>query len=52
MRGLDREDGNGGVYVNELSEHIVRSPAEVAVLLKLGSQMRTTGTPMAALRAL
>eukprot|EP00056_Hartaetosiga_gracilis_P013197 m.216546 g.216546 ORF g.216546 m.216546 type:complete len:1488 (-) comp13806_c1_seq3:3847-8310(-) len=39
-----REDGQGGVVVNELSEHVVRSPAEIAVLLKLGSQLRTTAS--------
>lgn len=39
-----REDGSGGVYVDGLSEHIVKTTSEIADLLRLGSSMRTTGT--------
>ena len=38
-----REDAGGGVYVDGLTEHIVKSPSEIMDLLHLGSTMRTTG---------
>ena len=41
--GPNRESGDGGVFVQGLSEHIVRSPSDMLDLLKLGSTMRTTG---------
>jgi kinesin family protein 3/17 len=37
-----REAVSGGVYVERLSEHIVRSPSEVLSLLHKGGQHRTT----------
>lgn len=39
-----RESGDGGVYVDGLTEHIVKSPAEIAKLLVEGSKMRTTAS--------
>ena len=39
-----REDPSGGVYVNNLSEHIVKSADEIMQLLKDGSAMRTTAS--------
>lgn len=37
-----REDGVGGVYVDSLSEHVVRNTAEVMRLLQIGAQLRIT----------
>lgn len=37
-----REDGVGGVYVDNLSEHVVRNTAEVMRLLQIGAQLRVT----------
>lgn len=39
-----REDPNGGVYVNNLSEHIVKNGAEIVKLLVDGSKMRTVAS--------
>ena len=36
------EGGESGVYVDGLSEHVVKSPSEISDLLRLGSTMRTT----------
>jgi hypothetical protein len=38
-----REDRKRGVYVDRLSEWVVRSPVEVYELMERGSQMRATG---------
>lgn len=37
-----REDGDRGVYVEGLSEWVVRSPAEVATLMERGGSIRAT----------
>ncbi|KAL5506186.1 hypothetical protein EMCRGX_G007780 [Ephydatia muelleri] len=37
-----REDGLGGVYIESLSEHVVRNTDEILHLVKLGSHQRTT----------
>ncbi len=37
-----REDGVGGVYVESLSEHVVRNTAEVMRLLQIGAHLRIT----------
>lgn len=37
-----REDGSGGVYVEGLSEHVVRSTSEIKRHLREGSHARTT----------
>lgn len=37
-----REDGVGGVYVDSLSEHVVRNTAEVMRLLQIGAHLRIT----------
>eukprot|EP00118_Oscarella_pearsei_P004764 m.20793 g.20793 ORF g.20793 m.20793 type:complete len:1170 (+) comp28085_c0_seq1:96-3605(+) len=37
-----REDGEGGVYVESLSEHVVRDVAGVQQLMKKGGALRTT----------
>lgn len=39
-----RENPGGDVYVEGLSEHIVRSPAEIMGLLARGQKMRTTAS--------
>ncbi len=39
-----REDGVGGVFVENLSEHIVRNTAEIMSLLHEGARLRTTAT--------
>lgn len=39
-----REDPSGGVYVNNLSEHIVKSADEIMQLLKDGSALRTVAS--------
>jgi ankyrin repeat protein len=39
-----REDPNGGVYVNNLSEHIVKNSAEIVALLVKGSKQRTVAS--------
>ena len=38
-----REDKRRGVYVDKLSEWVVRSEAEILELMSLGAQNRTTG---------
>ena len=40
---LIREDAKRGVYVEGLSEWVVRSPAEVAALMERGRSVRATG---------
>ena len=40
---LIREDARRGVYVEGLSEWVVRSPAEVAALMERGRSVRATG---------
>ena len=37
-----REDGVGGMYVENLSEHIVKSTEDMKALIRRGSQVRTT----------
>ena len=39
-----REDGVGGVYVESLSEHVVRNTDGVMSLLREGAQLRTTAS--------
>lgn len=39
-----REDGLGGVYVENLSEHVVRNTAGIMSLLRDGARLRTTAT--------
>ena len=39
-----REDGLGGVYVEGLSEHVVRNTDGVISLLRKGAHLRTTAT--------
>lgn len=39
-----REDVSGGVYVDGLTEHIVKGSSEILELLRLGSSMRTTAS--------
>ena len=39
-----REDGAGGVYVEGLSEHVVRSTEEIMQLLREGAHLRTTAS--------
>jgi len=39
-----REDGLGGVYVEGLSEHVVRNTEGVMALLREGAHFRTTAT--------
>ena len=39
-----REDGVGGVFVENLSEHVVRNTAGIMSLLKEGARLRTTAT--------
>ena len=40
---LIREDKKRGVYVHELSEWVVRSPAEIYGLMQRGGNVRATG---------
>ena len=37
-----REDGTGGVFVEALSEHVVRNTDEVMKLIQDGARLRTT----------
>lgn len=37
-----REDGCGGVFVEGLSEHIVRDSQEIMVLIQRGTRLRAT----------
>lgn len=39
-----RESGDGGVFVEELSEHIVKGPGEVYQLLQQGKAQRATNS--------
>ena len=39
-----REDGAGGVFVEGLSEHVVRSTGEIMQLLREGAHLRTTAS--------
>lgn len=39
-----REDGGGGVFVDFLSEHVVRHTDEVMQLIQEGARLRTTST--------
>ena len=39
-----REDGSGGVYVENLSEHLVKSTDEIKSLLRKGTLLRTTAS--------
>ncbi|XP_064386094.1 uncharacterized protein LOC135334732 isoform X2 [Halichondria panicea] len=39
-----REDGVGGVFVENLSEHVVRNTAGIMSLLREGARLRTTAT--------
>lgn len=39
-----REDGVGGVYIESLSEHVVRNIGGIMSLLREGSRFRSTGT--------
>eukprot|EP00730_Choanoeca_flexa_P002486 TRINITY_DN11067_c0_g1_i3.p1 TRINITY_DN11067_c0_g1~~TRINITY_DN11067_c0_g1_i3.p1 ORF type:complete len:1163 (+),score=245.02 TRINITY_DN11067_c0_g1_i3:231-3719(+) len=39
-----REDPNGDVIVDGLSEHVVKTPSDVRGLLELGTKMRTTSS--------
>lgn len=39
-----REDGAGGVFVEGLSEHVVRSTEEIMQLLREGAHLRTTAS--------
>ena len=39
-----REDGVGGVYIEGLSEHVVRNTDGIMGLLQEGKRLRTTGT--------
>lgn len=39
-----REDGVGGVFVEGLSEHIVRNTGEIMQLLREGAHLRTTAS--------
>lgn len=39
-----REDGVGGVYIEGLSEHVVRNTGGIMSLLHEGKRLRTTGT--------
>ena len=37
-----REDGVGGVFIENLSEHVVRNTDKILALLKEGTRLRTT----------
>ena len=37
-----REDGGGGVFVESLSDHIVRDTEEIMALVQQGSHLRMT----------
>ena len=37
-----REDGCGGVFVETLSEHVVRDAEEIMALIKRGTRLRAT----------
>ena len=39
-----REDGVGGVFVEGLSEHVVRNTGEIMALLREGAHLRTTAS--------
>ena len=39
-----REDGVGGVFIEGLSEHVVRNTGGIMALLREGTRLRTTGT--------
>eukprot|EP00050_Salpingoeca_kvevrii_P005168 m.272751 g.272751 ORF g.272751 m.272751 type:complete len:1251 (+) comp11088_c0_seq1:32-3784(+) len=39
-----RESGDGGIFVEDLSEHVVREPEDVYELLKLGKQQRISNS--------
>ncbi len=39
-----REDGVGGVFVDGLSEHVVRNTDGIMSLLRTGARLRTTGS--------
>lgn len=39
-----REDGVGGMFVEGLSEHVVRNTGEVMQLLREGAHLRTTAS--------
>ena len=39
-----REDGSGSVYVEGLSEHVVKTTDEIKGLIKKGSNLRSTAS--------
>ncbi len=39
-----REDGVGGVFMDGLSEHVVRNTDGIMSLLRTGARLRTTGS--------
>ena len=40
------QDNNGGVFVNDLSEHIITDPKKLINLIKVGNTKRTMASTM------